>query len=130
MSLQDIKSDIELPLNLIIPDSSENLVYSHKKITIKGKVDKFTEGIIDVPVDIVNIPKGITINYFPKVTGVSFYTSLANYKDVSQNDFIIECDFRDIIEGKSYLEPKIIKFPENVKNVKLNNKRIEFIISE
>jgi YbbR domain-containing protein len=130
LNAQDIKTDIDMLVNLILPDSSENLVYSHKKITVKGKVDKFTEGTIEVPVDIKNVPSDIKINYFPKVISVSYYTSLANFKEVTNKDFIIECDYSDLIEGRTYLEPVIKKYPEKVKNVKLNNKRIEFIISE
>lgn len=127
---KDIKTDIDMPVNLILPDSSENLVYSHKKIMVKGKVDKFTEGIIEVPVDIKNVPSDININYFPKAISVSYYTSLANFKEIKKKDFIIECDYKELVEGRTYLEPVIKKYPEKVKNVKLNNKRIEFIISE
>jgi YbbR domain-containing protein len=130
LSAQDIKSDLDMPLNLILPDSSENLVYSHKKIMVKGKVDKFTEGVIEVPVDIINIPKDMKINFFPKVIGVSYYTSLVNFKDITKSDFILECDFNDLIEGRTYLEPVLRKYPEKVKNIRLNQKRIEFIISE
>ena len=130
LSNQDIKSDFDMPLKLILPDSSENLVYSHKKIRVKGKVDKFTEGIIEVPLDIINIPKDMKINYFPKIIGVSYYTSLVNFKEITKKDFQVECDFNDLIEGRTYLEPILKKYPEKVKNVRLNQKRIEFIISE
>ncbi len=130
LKAQNIKTDIEIPLNLVLPDSSENLVYSHKKITVKGKVDKFTEGIIEVPVDMINIPSDININFFPKVISVSYYTSLVNFKEITNKDFIIECDYNNLIEGRTYLEPVLKRYPEKVRNVRLNNKRIEFIISE
>lgn len=130
LQAQDINTDLDIPLNLIFPDSSENLVYSHKEIRVKGKVDKFTEGTIEVPVDMINVPSDINIKFFPKAISVSYYTSLTNFKEVTNKDFIIECDYNDLIEGRTYLEPVLKKYPEKVKNVKLNNKRIEFIISE
>jgi hypothetical protein len=130
LNLEEIQSDIEIPLNLILPDSSENLVYSHKKILVKGKVDKFTEGTIQVPIDIINVPKDFKINYFPKVVGVSYYTSLSTFNEVNINEFIVECDYKNLVEGSTHLEPKLMKSPKNVKNVRLNQKRIEFIISE
>ena len=130
LNLEEVQSNIDTPLNLILPDSSENLVYSHKKIIVKGKVDKFTEGTIQVPVDIINVPKELKINYFPKMIGVSYYTSLSTYKEVNINEFIVECDYKNLVEGSTYLEPELMKHPENVKNVRLNQKRIEFIISE
>lgn len=128
--LKDVKSDIDTPLNLILPDTSQNLVYSHKVIEVKGKVEKFTEGIIDVPVDVINIPSDLKINFFPKTIGVSYYTNLNNFKNINKNDFIIECDFNNLVEGRTYLDASIVKYPEKVKNVKLNQKRIEFIISK
>ncbi len=130
LTLKDVKSDIDTPLNLVLPDSSRNLVYSHKEIIIKEKVEKFTEGIIEVPVDIINIPNDLKVNFFPKTIDVSYYTSLSNFKDININDFIIECDFKALVEGRTYLEASLVKYPLNVKNAKLNQKRIEFIISE
>lgn len=130
LDLKEVKSDIETPLNLILPDSSENLVYSHKEIIIKGKVEKFSEGLIEIPVDIINIPSDLKINFFPKTIGLSYYTSLSNFNQVNKNEFIIECDFKNLIEGRTYLEASLVKYPSKVKNVKLNQKRIEFIISE
>ena len=130
LNLKDVKSDIDTPLNLILPDSSLNFVYSHKEIRVKGDVEKFTEGIVDVPVDVINIPSNLKINFFPKTIGVSYYTSLSNFEEVNKNDFIIECDFKNIVEGRTYLEATLVKFPPKVKNLKLNQKRIEFIISE
>lgn len=130
LSLSDIKFNIDQSLGVILPDSSENLVYSHKKVIIKGKVEKFTEGSIEVPVDVVNVPDNVAINYFPKSINVLYYTSLSNFKNVNKSDFIVECDFNDLTTESVFLEPKIVKSPNNIKSTKLSRKRIEFIISE
>ncbi|MBT8393725.1 MAG: YbbR-like domain-containing protein [Bacteroidia bacterium] len=130
LKLEEVQSNINTPLNLILPDSSENVVYSHKKIIVQGNVDKFTEGTVQVPVNIINVPKDLKINYFPKTIGVSYYTSLRDFKDVAFNDFIVECNYKNLVEGSTFLEPQLIRFPENVKNIKLSQKRIEFVISE
>ncbi|NNL15775.1 MAG: YbbR-like domain-containing protein [Flavobacteriaceae bacterium] len=130
LKLEEVQSNINTPLNLILPDSSENVVYSHKKIIVQGNVDKFTEGTVQVPINIINVPKDLKINYFPKTIGVSYYTSLRDFKDVAFNDFIVECNYKNLVEGSTFLEPQLIRFPENVKNIKLSQKRIEFVISE
>lgn len=130
LRLSDINGNIDMQLNIILPDSSENIVYSHKKINVNGQVDKFTEGTIEVPIDLVNVPADISVNYFPKTINVLYYTSLSNFKQVKNSDFIVECDFNNLKEESTFLEPKLIKFPENVKNIKLGQKHIEFIISK
>jgi hypothetical protein len=93
-------------------------------------VEKFTEGHLKVPVEVINIPDSIRIKYFPKIVTVSYYTSLTNYKSVKTTDFKIECDFNEIRNNQSYLLPKIVKVPAEVRNVKINLKQIEFIITE
>lgn len=130
LSLTNINRDIDLQLNIIFPDSSKNIVYSHKKINVKGLVEKFTEGTVEVPVDLVNTPNDIKVNYFPKTINVVYYTSLSNFKQVKSSDFVVECDFNNLKEESTFLEPRLIYYPENVKNIKLGQKQIEFIISE
>lgn len=130
LSLDEINSNIDKRLNIILPDSSQNIIYSNKTINIKGKVEKFTEGIVEVPVDLTNIPKNMSVNYFPKTINVIYYTSLSNFNKINNSDFIVECDFNNLKEENTYLEPKLIKYPKNVKNIKLNPKHIEFIISK
>ncbi len=130
ISLSEINSDINRQLSVILPDSSQNVVYSHKKVNINAQVEKFTEGTVEVPVDLVNIPSDITVNYFPKTINVMYYTSLSNFKEVKNSDFIIECDFNNLNDESTYLEPKLIKSPDNIKNVKLSQKHIEFVISK
>ena len=129
LKLNEVNSNIDLQLKIILPDSSQNLIYSHKKINVKGHVEKFTEGITEVPVDVINVPNDITLNYFPKSISVYYYTSLSNFRQVNNSDFIVECDFNDLKEESTFLEPKLMKYPEMVKNVKLGQKHIEFIIS-
>lgn len=130
LSLKDINSNIDEQLTIVLPDSSQNIVYSHKEINVKGIIEKFTEGTIEVPVDVINVPNDIIINYFPKTINVLYYTSLSNFKKVKKSDFIIECNFNDLEPESTYLEPNLIKYPENIKNIKLSQKHIEFIISE
>ena len=130
LRLEAIRTNIAEPINLVLPDSSPNVVYSHKQLKVEGTVTKFTEGTIDVPVDIINVPNELQINYFPKIVSIIYYTSLTNFNDISSNDFKLECDFKDFVESESSLELKLVKYPENVKNIKLGQKQIEFIISQ
>ena len=130
LSLNNVNRNIDKQLSIILPDSSQNIVYSHKKINVKGLVEKFTEGTVEVPVDLVNTPNDIKVNYFPKTINVMYYTSLSNFNQVKSSDFVVECDFNNLNEESTFLEPRLIKFPENVKNIKLGQKQIEFIISK
>ena len=127
--LEEVKSDISKDINLKLP-TSKDLKFSVKKIHISAKVKKFTEGVLKVPVTIVNVPDGIVLNYFPKYVNVSYYTNLENFSSIKAEDFSVECDFNNVEDQRSFLIPIISKAPNGVKNLKISQQHVEFIILE
>ncbi|AEH02795.1 hypothetical protein [Lacinutrix sp. 5H-3-7-4] len=101
-----------------------------KTVTIKADVEKFTEGTIDVPVTLINVPNNTSVNYFPKTIKVSYYTSLSLFKNVKTQDFKIICDFKKIDENSNFLTPKLVSEPSTIKSARLQQQSVEFIISE
>ena len=131
IELKQINSNIQKTLNIEMEEALKHLKLSKKQVTIKGHVEKFTEGTFNVPVTIINLPSGININYFPKTIPVAYNVSLNNYKLVKSSDFKIECNYKDIDNsGKTFLIPKLIKIPEIVKSARLKQKKVEFILMQ
>jgi hypothetical protein len=129
LNLEDIKANINTNLGLEFSNSSERLKLSKSVINITAQVEKFTEGTFDVPVTILNLPDTIEINYFPKQIKVSYYLSLNDYKDIKPSDFIIECDYRDVLKsGKSFFKPKLIVNSTQVKSARMKQNKVEYII--
>lgn len=124
--LDNVKSSIDKTVNLDV-SAFETIAVFPKNIRVNGKVAKFTEGTVEVPVLISNQPKQITINYFPKMVSVSYYVDLENYNTVKAMDFTVECDYADLSEGQTFLIPKVVKKPDYVKHVNIKQKRIDFI---
>lgn len=131
IELKNINSNIEKSLNIEMDEGLKSLKLSNKYVTIKGHVEKFTEGTFNVPVTIINLPSGTNINYFPKTIPVAYNVSLNNYNSVKPTDFRIECDYRNIDNtGKTFLIPQLIKVPEIVKSARLKQKKVEFILMQ
>ena len=128
--LDNIKTDIKQTLDLVLPEQIETIAMSSKRVTIEGDVDKFTEGIVQVPITIKNLPKNVSVNYFPKKVSVVFNTALSNYSAVEAGDFLVECDYKDLSDQEPFLVPKLIKKPDIVRSVKINQSKIEIIISQ
>lgn len=126
LRLNELQSNIKKRVNLDISDFG-NIEIFPKTIVITGEVVRFTEGIVEVPISIINLPKDITINYFPKTVNVSYYVDLKNYNAVEASDFKVECDFANISEQLTYLMPKVVKKPNFVKHINIKQKRIDFI---
>lgn len=131
LELKHINSNINQSIAIATDKVLKNVKLSKKSVTIKGHVEKFTEGTFNVPVTIINLPADININYFPKVIPVAYNVSLDNYKLVKPSDFRIECNYRDINNTeKTFLIPKLVKVPEIVKSARLKQKKVEFILMQ
>ncbi len=128
LKLNDINANIMASVQLQLPEDLEEVKFSQDQVVVTAKVEKFTEGSIVVPVNIINIPDDVKIKFYPKTVSVLYYTSLTNFKTISSSSFIIECDYNELKAQDTYLIPKITQYPERVKNVRLNENRIEFIL--
>lgn len=126
--LDDVNTDVSNNVKLKLPNNNQDFKFSVKRVIVNGSVKKFTEGSLMVPIVITNLPENVQIKYFPKEVEVTFYTSLDNYKSVTPNSFKVECDYRQLTNENNKLIPTIVKQPQQVRNVKLGVKSIEFII--
>ena len=125
---ENISKDISENVMLKLPKSSSEITFSNTEVEIAGDVERFTEGSVEVSVNVVNVPQDIKINYYPKTIPVVFSASLDNYKLINSGSFIVECDFNDLQDDGSYLIPEIKRVPEAVKSARLDVKRVEFIL--
>lgn len=130
INLKDVKSNISKIVKLKLPKNNKDLNFSVNQIQVSANVEKFTEGSLKVPVNITNVPEGVTLNYFPKEVNVTFYTSLKHFNDVLPKDFKVACDYETLANGQSYLSPKLTKTSKWVKSAKVNQQHVEFIILE
>ncbi|WGD34789.1 CdaR family protein [Olleya sp. YS] len=129
ISLEDIKNNINQSLQLKLDSLNKTVKTNITRTNLSIKVSKFSEDIISLPIEIINIPKGKSINYFPKQVSLSYTTSLENYNNIANQDFKVVCNFEEAIDN-SYLTPQIVKQPKDVKNTRLLQQKIEFIITE
>ena len=131
LQLSDISSDIKAKIALRKPKSSGKLRLPQNEVTINSKVTKFTEGNFEIPIKLINVPKNLKINYFPKSISVSFLVSLNDFKSVEPEDFEIVCDYEAVLNSEStFLIPKLTKESDKVKNVQMRQKKVEYIINQ
>ncbi len=127
--LENIKLDINTNLGLEFPDVYKRLKLSQETIQIKATVEKFTEGTFDIPVTILNLPNDVEINYFPKHIKVSYYLSLNDYRAVEPSDFIIQCNYNEVLRsGNEYFKPYLIVNSVKVKSARMKQNKVEYII--
>jgi len=129
--IEKINTDIDLELQLIKDDALKRVNYSQPTVKAIAKVDKFTEGKLKVPLQVQNLPQGYSIKLFPKEVSVTYTTNVSDFNSITQNDFIIYCDYNDIKNTKaSFFIPKLVKRPKAVKTYRIENKKINFLIKK
>ena len=130
LTITDVRVDLNEKIKLKLPKNNSDLKFSRNYVLLKAKVEKFTEGTLKVPVTLINAPKNSGIKYFPKTVSVSYYVSLSDFNSITSKDFKVVCDYTKTNGNQSFLIPEIVKAPKAVKNTKIGQKRIEFIITK
>ncbi len=129
LEIADIKSDLKRRIALKEPKSNLAKIDSDE-VELSLKVEKFSEGTIEVPIVIQYDVLNTRIKHFPKATEVRFYTSLNRFPSVNKEDFIVRCVFDSLSLEQGYLIPEITKWPNFVRNVKVGTSRVEFIVEQ
>lgn len=129
LTRRNIKEDLSGSIAIDTTHLSNVIVYQDA-VEYFLDVEKFTEGNLRVPVELVNVPEGMNVVIFPRETLLFFKVSLQEYNEISATDFRVVCDFSKREEGQDFLVPEVREQPEEVENVRLNEKRISFIIKK
>ena len=128
VTLNKLQADFEGVAKLISPISETQIKLSHSNVITKIEVDKFTEGTIEVPVLIKNLPQNVSINYFPKYISVTYYLPLSDYGKFQASDFKIECDYMKSQNSDfTFMMAELVKIPKSVKKARLSSDKVEFI---
>ncbi|NJW51457.1 CdaR family protein [Salinimicrobium oceani] len=129
VSLTKVKNDISGTVQL---DTSQlpNVSFYQNKIKYSLDVEKFTEGKVQVPIELTNVPAGLNVVIFPKETVLFFQVNLKDFSKVTASDFRVVANFKSVKENQDFIIPEVVQKPEFTSNIRLNEKRIQFIIKK
>ncbi len=126
-----LKENINSELGFSGGSENKNISVFPEKVNIKIPVGKFTESSITVPVEVLNIPKKLTLKIFPDKVTITFFVSFSQYKKLSPDLFTATVDYNEIInEKKTKLKVKISKFPDFINSIKIFPEKVEFIVKK
>lgn len=130
IKLTDVYEDIDFQLKLVLPSNDKNLIISTHTVQVLGRVDKFTEGVLKIPVQIINEPENIKINPFPKEIEIIYRVSLTHFNKINQNSVSVMFDYNQYKNDTliQYLTPVIQQNSEFIQSLKINPTQIEFLI--
>ncbi len=126
--LEDVSEDFSKEIPLHRPEGLSNTIFSRTSITLSGKVFRFSEKIIKVPVEVENLPAGSEVKTFPNVISILCKGRIENLKNLGPSDFRVIADFNTTRENSPYLEVKLSKIPKRIHSTQLMENQVEFII--
>ncbi|MBU2902498.1 hypothetical protein [Maribacter dokdonensis] len=115
--------DLNLPKNL------NGTSFSDHKVQISGKVVKFSEKVLAVPVQVINLPDNVQVRTFPEVVEVRCQGTLDHLKELEEEDFVVEADYaKTNKETGNRLSIQLVQYPKTLHNVVLSVNEVEFIL--
>lgn len=116
-------------VELYKPPELENTSYSANTVFIYGKVARFSEKIIEAPIEVINLPEGLEIRTFPEKASILCRAKIDDLKHMDGSVFRVVADYNDIKDDASkVLSLKLLKKPENLHNAQLNEDQVEYIL--
>jgi hypothetical protein len=111
------------PPQLVITDVSS--------VEISICAEKFTEAEITVPINVINLPEGISLKTFPPSVQLTYRIGLSKYKEVGPDLFTVSVDFREAMQpGTEKLPVVLQRAPNFVEGIKYNPHTVDFIIEK
>lgn len=121
-----IKENIELDMTL---QPIQKVEFSVDKVRITLPVEKFTEGVLTIPINVLNFPDSLFLRMFPDNVNITYRVGLSDYGKVNEHMFQAVVDYADKESNiGNRLQVKVVKSPEHVVITDFRPKNIEYII--
>jgi len=112
----------------------QGISYKIHSVAVVVPVDRFSEKILEIPINVVNIPDSLDLLTFPRNVSLRLNVPLSIYKKVDASRFTAEVDFSKIEADKAeFASPKISYKPVSdfifsEKNMRIIPDKVDFII--
>ncbi|WP_324026857.1 hypothetical protein QSV08_04185 [Maribacter sp. BPC-D8] len=125
----NVNSSFSNEIALQLPKQLKGTTFSKQKVMVSGKVVKFSEQVIKVPVHVINLPENIKVRTFPEIVEVRCQGTLEHLKQLEIEDFSVEADYAKISkETENRLSVKLVKYPRTLNNAVMSTNEVEFIL--
>lgn len=105
-----------------------NVTFFEEEVNYRLRTDKFTEGKVEIPVEVINVPQDQNVVIFPKEVALFYQVSLKDFEKVKASSFKVVVDFEQALASEGFLLAQVVQKPSFVNNVRLNERRIQFVI--
>lgn len=128
LTFQNLDVSLQNEVALVKPEQP-TIKISPEKVNYVVTVEEYTEKILEVEIQKVNLPDAKDVNIYPKKVKVACRVGLSNYQQVTPESFILVTDFATVDLKKSkYARVELKQAPSYVKSLDYSPKSVEYII--
>ena len=126
-----IDEDFSKTVDLILPFKNKAVSFKTKQAILTGKVAKFTQGQIEVPIKIIGLPEYIQMELYPKTAKVVYQITFENYQKITKKSFIISCNYPvKTEEGKTVLPLIVTHKPNFITDYSIQPKEVTYLLKK
>lgn len=125
-SLIDLRANLtkNIPLESLW---SQKLSRSQDSVLWTAEIREYTQKEIELPVEIINIPKGRRLQIFPETMILSVEIPVDEYALYDESNFKLICDYTERISEDSFMIPRLMNLPDGVYKPELSNKKVDYV---
>ena len=129
MNLTKVSADFSRKIALELPKGLSATLVSPDAVFVSGKVVRFSEKVLSVPVEMINVPDSLMVRMFPDQVQVLCQGKMAALKSIKITDLKVIADYDKIASATENRLPLVLdSFPQNLSKATLLTKEIEFIL--
>ena len=98
-------------------------------VEVDIQVEQFTEARKIIPITPLHVPDSLTLRLFPDNVNISYEIGLSKYDKITASDFIFSVDYPKNADA-TYLEVKVVKAPDYIKNLSYTPQKVEYILEK
>jgi hypothetical protein len=127
--LNKVEKTIKTTVNIKKPQGL-NLTFSNEVIVVEVPVEKLTEVMIDVPVDIINLRGDYKVKMIPARVQLTYRTTLNNFGRINPNLFeaVVDGSRIDTLH-KRPLKVQLVTEPKFTYDIRLKQEYVDYIIT-
>ncbi len=127
--VKKLNKTLQKNLQILIPH--ENVSLSAPKVVITIPVEKFTENELNIAIEVVNLPEGLSVRNFPGSVKMKFHVILSEFDKFEPGHFKAVVDYNSIEQTLgNKLKVKIVNSPESIFIVGFSPGTVEYIIEK
>lgn len=129
LEVGNLSEDFSQEIALVLPNTLKQSNVKPNTVTISASVYRFSEKVISVPIQMINVPDSMRVRMFPDIVDILCQGKLAELKSIENTDFRVLGDYNDIsVASQNRLPIVLDSFPSSLSKATLQKKEIEFIL--